>query len=98
MKLTINEGLTTLKTLKARYAELVALRDRNSETETRFYGRDTATKEVIKEPTYDVKKLDKTVTSVAKQVRLLENAIKRANSQTEIADYEWSEDALGTVE
>lgn len=96
MNLTLNEALTTLKTLKARHSELTALRDRNSETETRFYGAN-ADKSTVKEPTYDVKALDRLVASVAKEIRLLELAIKRTNARVLVEDYEWNDSKLGEI-
>ena len=50
-----------------------------------------------KTPTYDVKGLDRLVASVAKEVRLLETAIKRANTRTVIDGYDWSDDKLGEL-
>jgi hypothetical protein len=97
MKLTISEAITTQKTLKARHAELVQLRNSNSENETRFYGND-AQRQVEKKVLYDVKKLDKLVTSVAKEIRLLDVALKSANAKTIVKGYEWDDSKLGEVE
>lgn len=94
---TINEGLIWLKTLRARHAELVALRDGNSQRETRYFGAN-ADKQVDKTPTYDVKKLDLLVTAVAKEIRLCDLAIKRTNAQATLTGYEINEAALGQVE
>jgi len=95
-ELTVSEGLTTLKMLKARHAELVALRDKNAEKETRFYGASAdRTKEI--EPVYDVRELDRLVSSVAKELRLLETAIKRSNVRTVLSDYDWSDDKMGEL-
>ena len=66
-QITINEGLASLKTLKKRHEELLALRNDNAHRERRFYGA-SADKEIVKEPVYDVKVLDKLVTRVAKSV------------------------------
>lgn len=95
--ITLNEGLAWMKVLRARHAELVALRNQNAEKETRFYGAN-ADKQVEKAPVYDVKKLDALVGRVAKEVRLLDAAIKRTNATTEIGGYDQSEDALGVIE
>ena len=71
--ITINEGLAWLKTLKKRHEELLALRNDNAHRERRFYGA-SADKEIVKEPVYDVKVLDRLVTRVAREIRLLEQA------------------------
>jgi hypothetical protein len=65
-QITINEGLAWLKTLKKRHEELLALRNDNAHRERRFYGA-SADKEIVKEPVYDVKVLDKLVTRVARE-------------------------------
>ena len=62
-QITINEGLAWLKTLKKRHEELLALRNDNAHRERRFYGA-SADKEIVREPVYDVKVLDKLVTRV----------------------------------
>ena len=59
-QITLNEGLAWLKTLKKRHEELITLRDGNAHRERRFYGA-SADKEIVKEPVYDVKALDKSV-------------------------------------
>jgi hypothetical protein len=61
-QITINEGLAWLKTLKKRHEELLALRNDNAHRERRFYGA-SADKEIVKEPVYDVKVLDRLVTA-----------------------------------
>ena len=80
-QITINEGLAWLKTLKKRHEELLALRNDNAHRERRFYGA-SADKEIVKEPVYDVKVLDKLVTRVARDTRLLEQALKTTNAKT----------------
>ncbi len=96
MNLTISEGIQTLKTLRERHSELLALRNQNAVKETRFYGA-AADKNKEFEPVYDVKKLDKLVTHIAAEVRKLEMAIKRANA-TVVLEYNWDEGVLGQVE
>jgi hypothetical protein len=86
-QITINEGLAWLKTLKKRHEELLALRNDNAHRERRFYGA-SADKEIVKEPVYDVKVLDRLVTRVAREIRLLEQALKVANAKTTIEGYE----------
>jgi len=63
---TINEGLAWLKTLKKRHEELLAIRNDNAHRDCRFYGA-SADKEIVKEPVYDVKVLDRLVTRVARE-------------------------------
>ena len=72
-----------LKTLKKRPGELLALRNDNAHRERRFYGA-SADKEIVKEPVYDVKVLDKLVTRVAREIRLLEQALKATHAKTAI--------------
>ncbi len=68
-QITINEGLAWLKRLKKRHEDLLALRNDNALRERRFYGA-SADKEIVKEPVYDVKVLDRLVTRVAREIRL----------------------------
>jgi hypothetical protein len=96
MQITINEGLTWLKTLRERHAELVALRNENSNVLTRRYGVG-GDKETEKKPVYDVKALDKLVTRVAREIQKLEQAIKVTNATTTVAGYEKDEAVLGEV-
>ena len=65
MQITLNEGLVWLKTLKKRHEELLELRNANGHRERRFFGS-SADRELIREPVYDVKTLDKLVTRVAR--------------------------------
>lgn len=97
MAATINEGLLWLKTLRTRHGELVQLRNSNSQDETRYYGAN-ADKQVEKKPTYDAKKLDKLVTSVAGEIRRVEMAIKSANAATVVASIDIDDAKLGSVE
>jgi hypothetical protein len=96
-QITVNEALAWQKTLKARYAELVALRDENGARTRRFIGAH-GDKEIVKEPVYDIKKLDKLITGVAKDMRLLDAAIKKSNALTVLADYSQDDAVLGEVE
>ena len=95
-QITINEGLAWLKTLKKRHEELLALRNDNAHRERRFYGA-SADKEIVKEPVYDVRVLDRLVTRVAREVRLLEQALKATNAKTPIDAYEQDDTALGEL-
>lgn len=94
--ITINEALGWQRTLKARHAELVALRDENSHTVTRRYGLG-GDKDVTKEPVYDVKVLDRMITRVAREQRLLDVAIKATNAATQVIDYQHDDDVLGEL-
>ena len=83
--MTINEALEVLKQLEQRIGELRSLRNENAYRETfRSSG------EVIKvnEPMYDVKKLDKTLQNLYKQMRLLKGAIKKTNAEAKVVGYE----------
>jgi hypothetical protein len=95
--ITINEGLNWLKTLRARHAELVSLRNENSKTRTRLYGANVD-KEIIENPVYDIKKLDKLINNVAKEIRTLEMKLKATNATTVIAGYDQDDAVLGEVE
>ena len=52
---------------------------------------------VIREPVYDVKTLDKLVTRVAREIRLLEQALKATNAKTVIEGYDQDDTALGEL-
>ena len=94
--LTINEAMVWLKTLHARHAELVSLRDQNSANVTRHYGMG-GDKTETRQPTYDVKALDKLVTQVAREIRVLDQQIKATNGVTPVIGYEQNDDVLGEV-
>lgn len=93
---TINEALTWMKTLKARHKELVDLRNDNAASTTRRWGVGGDTKET-KQPVYDVKELDKMVTKLAREIRLLDQAIKNANAVARLVNYQINEDVLGEL-
>ncbi len=95
-KITINEALNWKKTLLQRHAELVALRNENSHEDNRFYGAN-ADKVIEKKALYDVKALDKLVTQVAREMRLLDNALKATNASTNVKGYEYDDAVLGEV-
>jgi hypothetical protein len=96
MTITINEALTWLKTLRERHTELVGLRNENSATVTRRFGVG-GDKEQTRQPTYDVKALDKLVTTVAREIQKLEQAIKVTNATTTVTGYDKNEDVLGEL-
>jgi hypothetical protein len=95
MKITISEGISSLKLLRDRHEELVALRNGNSVRETRFYGAN-ADKQRDVVPVYDMKALDVLVAQVAREIRRLDIAIKAANAVTQL-DYEWDDSVLGQI-
>jgi hypothetical protein len=95
-QITLNDGLAWLKTLKKRHEELISLRDANAHRERRFYGS-AADREVVKEPVYDVKTLDKAVTRVAREIRLLDQALKATNARTVVEGYEQDDAVLGEL-
>lgn len=94
MTLTISEAITTMKLLQSRHAELVSLRNSNASQRNRMYGND---REVREEVLYDSKALDRLVTGVAREIRLLDMALKRANAATFVAGYDWNEKVLGEL-
>ena len=95
-QITVNEGLAWLKTLKKRHEELLAIRNDDAHRERRFYGA-SADKEIVKEPVYDVKVLDRLVTRVAREIRLLEQAPKSTNARTTVDAYDQDDAALGEL-
>lgn len=92
--MTISEALGWKKTLQQRHAELVRLRDQNSSTRIMHYGEN---REEVK-PEYDVKKLDRRITLLAREVRLCDEAIKKANAATVLEGFERRDEVLGELE
>ena len=95
-QITVNEGLAWLKTLKKRHEELLALRNDNAHRERRFYGA-SADREIVREPVYDVKVLDTLVTRIAREIRLLDQALKATNARTAVERYEQDDSVLGEL-
>jgi predicted esterase len=56
-----------------------------------------ADKELVKEPVYDVRALDRTVTGVAREIRLLEQALKATNAKTFVGGYDQNDAVLGEI-
>jgi len=81
--MTINEGLTLLKSLKQRHAELERLQAQCGKKSTHYYGENP----IVDEPTYDIKELDKKLTRLAKEIRHLDSAIKATNAVVHINEY-----------
>lgn len=94
--MTINEALTWQKTLKERHTELVGLRNENSHSTTRWRGVG-GDKDVTTQPTYDVKALDKMITAVARDMRLLDMALKSTNAVTPVIGYTQNDAVLGEL-
>lgn len=95
-QITISEALNWKKTLQARYTELTALRNENSREETRHYGVN-ADKLVEKKPVYDAKALDKTIVLLAREMRLLDQALKTTNATVKVKGYEQNDAVLGEL-
>jgi len=93
---SLSKGLAWLKTLKKRHEELLALRNDNAHRERRFYGA-SADKAIVKEPVYDVKVLDRLVTRVAREIRLLEQSLKATNARTTVDAYDQDDAVLGEL-
>lgn len=81
--MTLNEGLTFIKLLKQRHAELSRLQQQNAKKSTHYYAENP----IVDEPTYDVKELDKKINNLASEIRHLDSAIKKTNAITDIVDY-----------
>lgn len=94
--MTINEAMVWLKTLRERHVELVSLRNENSATTRRYYGT-AGDKEITRDPTYDVKVLDRMITRVAREMRVLDQAIKATNAVTDVKGYTQDDSALGEL-
>jgi hypothetical protein len=95
-KITISEALGWKQTLSSRYGELTRLRDQNSTSGHRYIGAN-ADKAVEVKPTYDVKELDKLITRIAREQRMLDAALKKTNATVQVLDYEQDDDVLGEV-
>lgn len=95
-QITLDEGLAWLKTLKMRHEELITLRNDNAHRERRFYGA-AADKELIREPVYHVKVLDKAVPRVAREIRLLDQAMKATSARTVVEGYDQDDAVLGEL-
>ena len=93
--MTIDEGLRWMSTLKLRHTELVSLRNTNSNERSRYFGdREVA----VDKPVYDIKVLDRLINGVAKEMRKLDEAIKKTNTVTTVTDYTKDENTLGEIQ
>lgn len=95
-KITLSEALSWKKTLEARHGELVSLRNQNSVHRTRYIGAN-ADKPVEEKVLYDAKELDKIITGLARELRLLDMAMKKTNASTTVTDYEQNDAVLGEL-
>lgn len=98
--MNLSEALGWMKTLKQRHLELVGLRDSNSHRTVDRWRAPYEKNETQQttEPTYDVKKLDKRITLIAREIRVLDEAIKRTNATVEITNYTRDDAVLGELE
>lgn len=92
-RVSISECLGWLKTLKGRHSELLAMRNASAAKVTVDYQG----KQVIQEPMYDAKELDKRIAVLAREIRLCDNAIKTTNARTEVLDYVQDDDVLAEL-
>lgn len=92
--MTINEGLALQKALKSRHTELTQLRNQNANQ--RKY-RVPGQPEEIETPLYDPKKVDGKLVKIAKELRMLDAAIKAANAKTRI-EFVHDESILSAIE
>lgn len=99
MQITINEGLSWLKTLKTRMSELIKLRDGSAKKTTRKENPydQNGNAVLVDEPMYDAKALDRTIAKLAKEVRICESAIKRMNGKTALEGYDQNDEILGEL-
>lgn len=94
---TLSEGLGWQKTLSTRRAELTRLRDASATRQFRSqnYGA-TAAEGTVVEPVYNAQELDRKIARIAREERLLDVAIKRANAVTQI-EFEINDEVLGEL-
>jgi hypothetical protein len=96
-KVTISELLGVQQQVKTRYNELVQLRNQNSNIETHYRGQN-ADKSIDRKPTYSVVKLDKLIARLARELRLIDAALKKTNASTIVDGYDWEDVVLGEIE
>jgi len=94
--ITISAAIAWKQTLTTRHGELVSLRNENSHRQTVHYGANADKHQVI-EPLYDVVALDNTITKVAREIRILDEAIKSTNQSVNVQNYERDDDVLGEL-
>ncbi|MGH8474655.1 MAG: hypothetical protein ACRER2_02605 [Methylococcales bacterium] len=95
-QVTVSEGLEILKLVDSRLQELRALRNENANRERHFIG--DGAKEIVRDPVYSVKALDKTISGLAATRRKLSTLIKAQNARTTVDGFDWDDAILGTIE
>ena len=93
--MTVNAGLSLIKSLKQRHSELTTLRGQNL-NRTRY--RQAGVADEVEEPTYDVKLIDTKIVAIAKEIRLLDAAIKESNAKTDIDGFTHDESVLSAIQ
>ena len=86
--MTINELLVVTKIVRERLKDLKELRTEVANVK-RVYGE----KESVKEPQYDVKKVDQKITSLQNFLMVADQKVKQSNAVTQI-DYQPNVDNL----
>jgi hypothetical protein len=97
MQICISEAINWKKTLETRHQELVALRNENATRSTRLYGANVDKTQII-EPLYNAKALDSLITGLAREIRTLDNAIKKTNAITMVIGYDQNDAVLGELQ
>jgi len=75
----------------------VGLRNTNAHRERLYYGANSD-KERVSEPLYDPKLLDRQIATVAREQRLVDEALKRSNATTVLQGYERDDRVLGELQ
>jgi hypothetical protein len=78
------------------HEELVELRNGNAHRERRFLGS-AADRELVREPVCDVRGLDQLVTRVAREIRLLDQALKATNARIMVEGYSQDDTVLSEL-
>lgn len=79
------------KATDTRLGRTVAVKVSRDEFSARFE------RELVKEPVYDVKVLDRMVTRVVREIRLLDQALESTNARTTVAAYDQDDTVLGEL-
>jgi Zn-dependent peptidase ImmA (M78 family) len=79
-KITVNELLVTEKIVRERLKDLKELRTEVSNIK-RYYGVE---KESVKEPQYDIKKVDQKITELQNFLMVADQRIKKSNAVTKV--------------
>jgi Zn-dependent peptidase ImmA (M78 family) len=79
-KLTVNELLVTEKIVRERLKDLKELRTEVASLK-KYYGVE---KESVKEPQYDVKKVDQKITELQNFLMIADQKIKKSNAVTKV--------------